>query len=125
MRLEIVSPGEGCRDSGLWVVGPTNPQMSHPQQGVGGGGLLDTLQPTHPPNDHRQNALTSAFGADRKSPTMAYPTRERGGGGKQWVRFASPQSAPTAPAPRSSLLSVQCNGSLFSALAVRVFNGWG
>ena len=46
---------------------------------------------------------------------------EMGGGG----RFASPQLAPTAPARRSSLLSVQCNRSLFSVLAVRVFNGWG
>ena len=46
-------------------------------------------------------------------------------GGPQWVRFASPQLAPTAPAPWSSLLPVQCNGSLFFVIAVRVFNGWG
>ena len=46
-------------------------------------------------------------------------------GGPQWVRFASPQLAPTAPAPQSSLLSVQCNRSLFFVIAVRVFNGWG
>ena len=48
---------------------------------------------------------------------------KRKGGGPQWFRFASPQLAPTAP--RSSLLPVQCNGSLFSVIAVRVFNGWG
>ena len=33
-----------------------------------------------------------------------------------------PQLAPTAPAPWSSLLSVQCSRSSFPVLAVRVFN---
>ena len=44
-------------------------------------GLLDTYPPTHPPNHHRKNALTSTFCADPKSPTMAYPTGRGGGGG--------------------------------------------
>ena len=53
------------------------------------------------------------------------PWQLSGPGGAEWVRFASPPLAPTAPAPRSSLLSLHCNKSLFSVLAFRVFNGWG
>ena len=53
----------------------------------GGGGYWT---PTHPPihpytigkmPHHRQNTLTSTFGADPGSPTMAYPTGGGGGGG--------------------------------------------
>ena len=54
--------------------------------GGGGGGLLDT----HPPNYHRQKALTSACGADPKSPTMAYPTERGGGGGRVETHPCSP-----------------------------------
>ena len=61
---------------------PTDPQISHPQGGGGGGAV------GHPPNDHRQNAVTSAFGADPKSPTRAYPT---GGGGGGAVGHPPPQ----------------------------------
>ena len=46
---------------------PTDRQMSHPHEGGWG-----YCTPTHLPNYHRLNALTSAFGADPKSPKMAF-----------------------------------------------------
>ena len=50
--------------------------------GEGGGYWTPTHPPTYPPNYHRQNA----FGADPKSPTMAYPTGggEGGVGTRPW-----------------------------------------
>ena len=70
----------------------------------GGGGRYWT--PTHPPShpttlgkmpDHRQNALTSAFRADPKSPAMAYPTG--GGGGR--LETHPPKNPDNPPPPRT------------------------
>ena len=70
----------------------------------GGGGIGHP--PTHPPtqpttvgkmSDHRQNALTSVFAADPKSPTMAYPTGE-GGGGR--LETHTPRNSDNPPPPR-------------------------
>ena len=60
------------------------------------------------------------------TPTSSSTTTPRipgGGGGPQWVRFASPQLAPTAPA--TAVFGAL--GSVFqiSVFAFRVFNGWG
>ena len=87
-HMKTANTYSGCfltTGGGGWISGtrpprffgkPMDPQMSHPSP---------THPPTHPPTPlthpphyHRQNALNSAFGADPKSPTMAYP---RGGGG--------------------------------------------
>ena len=51
---------------------------------MGGGYWMPTHLTNHPKTIgkgpyHRQNALTSAFGTDPKSPTMAYPWGEGGG----------------------------------------------
>ena len=72
--------------------GPTHPDFflanppTHKCPTPRGGGGLDTHPPIHPTTIgkmpyHRQNAFTSTFGADPKSPTMAYPTGGGGGGG--------------------------------------------
>ena len=92
------------------IQGPTHPEfgLTHrPTNGLpypgGGGGGLDTHPPTHPTNYHRpyhrQNALTSAFGADPRSPTMAYPTPGGGGGCKPTHPeiLTDPPTHPTPP----------------------------
>ena len=63
-----------------------------------------------------------ARGGRGTGPAIGGGVHHVGQGGPQWLTFASPQLAPTAPTPRSSLLSVQCSRSLFSVLAVRVFD---
>ena len=59
---------------------------------------------------HRQNALTSTFGADPQSPTMAYPTGGGGGGGG-WkpTHRQNLMNAPTHP-PTPRRVSVGAGG---------------
>ena len=79
-----------------------NPQTHRCPTPTGGGGLLDTPPPpTHPTSIgkmpyHRPSALTSAFSADPKSPTMAYPP-EGGEGGR--LETHSPRNSDTPPPP--------------------------
>ena len=80
-----------------------NPQTHKCPTRTGEWGLLDTHPTTHPPTTsklpyHRQNALTSAFGADPKSPTTAYPTGGWGGEGGGW-KPTHPEILTTAPPP--------------------------
>ena len=83
----------------------------------GGGGAIG-----HPASYHRQNALTSAFGADPKSATIAYPTGggERAVGNPPTQKFCDIPSGCcsfTGPGQSPVLPFARCVGLLLSSAA--------
>ena len=87
-------------ESGQWGGGrgvPPPPLQAIPCPQGGGGYWTPTHPPIHPTTTYkvpynRQNALTSAFGTDSKSPTMAYP-----GGGLETHPARNSDNPPPPP----------------------------
>ena len=117
-RLRRCSKATPCREV-QHVAGQYSPSLKH-----------------HPTAPNRRNHLTFMDHQKKEPPNSTVPKRAETTRavslmqgvvlvmwGSQGVRFASPQSAPTAPATTACIaLSSVCQTSVF---AYRVFNGWG